>query len=201
MVVTDKSNNNPMIAIEAVIPKSIAITNSVKIYNVVQYESYNLSYGVYNPKNLEYVPVEIYLDGELSTSVNAPNNKELTYSFTSNSYGSKLVSFKIGEYVKTVTIEVEETTMDLQEINNNLLLTLSAAGRTNQDANCKASRRISDAGELLGGNRWLTLRAASAPTSTPRQPWRCFSRWTPKAMRTCAATNANTITARPAGAV
>lgn len=135
MVVTDKSNNNPMIAIEAVIPKSIAITNSVKIYNVVQYESYNLSYGVYNPKNLEYVPVEIYLDEELSTSVNAPNNKELTYSFTSNSYGSKLVSFKIGEYVKTVTIEVEETTMDLQEINNNLLLTLSAAGRTNQDAN------------------------------------------------------------------
>lgn len=135
MVVSDENDINPMIAIETTIPKTYGIVDQVKLYNVVQYELYSLNYGVYNPKNLEYIPVEIYLDNTLSTIVNAPNGRELIYSFTATSSGNKSITFKSGDYEKNVHANVSETQMDIQEITNNLALLLSASGRTNQDAN------------------------------------------------------------------
>lgn len=135
MVVSDLSDKNPMIAIETVIPKSYGIVEIPKIYNVVQYELSTVNYGVYNPKKLEYIPVEIYLNDELSTIVNAPNGKELIYSFTSSVAGNVNIKFKSGDYEKIVGTEVDSTTMDLQDISSNLILDLNASGRTNQDAN------------------------------------------------------------------
>ena len=135
IVVSDENNNNPMIAIETTIPKTYGIVDQVKLYDVVQYELYSLNYGVYNPKNLEYIPVEIYLDNTLSTTVNAPNGRELIYSFTASSSGNKSITFKSGDYEKNVQVDISETQMDIQEITNNLTLSLSASGRTNQDAN------------------------------------------------------------------
>lgn len=134
MVVTEESSD-PMIAIETVIPKEYGVTNNIKLYNVVQYELYSFNYGVYNPKNLEYIPIEIYVDGVLNTTVNASNSKELTFSFTSNTSGNKEIKFKYNDYEKTVSADVLETVMDLQEVVNNLTLSLSASGRTNQDVN------------------------------------------------------------------
>ena len=135
MVVSDNKDMTPMIAIETVVPKEYGITNSIKLYNVVQYESYTLDYGVYNPKNLEYIPVEIYLNDVLSTIVNAPNGKRLSYSFTSNESGNKTIKFKSGDYEKNISTEVDKTEMNLQDITNNLSLDLYASGRTNQDSN------------------------------------------------------------------
>lgn len=135
MVVLDKTDVNPMIAIETTIPKEYGITSSVKLYDVVQYELYSISYGVYNPKNLESIPVSIYVDNVLSTVVNAPNNRELIYSFTSSVSGSVMIAFKAGEYEKSIEANVSETIMNLQEISSNLSLSLSASGRTNQDSN------------------------------------------------------------------
>ncbi|MBO7211700.1 MAG: hypothetical protein J6V44_11950 [Methanobrevibacter sp.] len=137
MVVADKSDTTPMFAIKTVVPKSVEITAPIKIYDVVQYEVYTLSYGVYNPKNLEFIPVDIYFDGEKTSSVNAPNGKELTYSFTANSYGDKTIKFVVPDYnyERSISTNVEETEMELQDITNNLILNLSASGRTNQDVN------------------------------------------------------------------
>lgn len=135
MVIADVDDMSPMIAIENTIPREIGIVSSNKLYDVIQYESYTLSYGVYNPKNLEYIPVEIYLNDVLSTTVNAPNNKELSYTFTASSSGDQTIKFKIGDYEKSVSADVSETVMNLQEITSNLTLSLSALGRTNQDAN------------------------------------------------------------------
>jgi hypothetical protein len=135
MVVSDLNDKNSMIAIETTIPKMYGIVKDVKLYNIVQYELASINYGVYNPKKLEYVPVEIYLNDELSTTVNAPNNKELTYSFTPNISGNINIKFKTGDYEKSLIADVTETTMDIQDITSNLVLDLSASGRTNQDAN------------------------------------------------------------------
>lgn len=134
-VVSDKTNTDPLITIETIIPKRIDITNSVKLYDVIQYEPYTLTYAVYNPKHLEYIPVEIYLNDVLQTTVNAPNNKELTYSFNPSKSGNAVIKFKYDDYYKIINADVENTVMDLQEIENNLVLNLSASGRTNQDTN------------------------------------------------------------------
>lgn len=135
MVISDSTDTTPMIAIETIIPKEYPISNSIKLYNAVQYELYSISYGVYNPKNLEYTPVQIYLENEFLSSVNAPNQKELIHSFTANEPGDKTIKFIIGDYEKSISVDVSETIMDLQEISNNLTLSLSAVGRTNQDNN------------------------------------------------------------------
>lgn len=135
MVVADSKDTTPMVAIEMIIPKEYGIVKNPKLYGVIQYELYTINYGVYNPKNLEYVPVNIYLNNTLLSTVNAPNGKELSLSFTSSEAGDKTLRFNIGEYNKDVSADVDSTVMDLQEISSNLILNLSASGRTNQDAN------------------------------------------------------------------
>ena len=135
IVNTEYENKYPVVAIETVIPKSIGIINNGEIYDIIQYEMYNINYGVYNPKHLEYIPVEIYFDDNLLSTVNAPNNKELLYSITSNIYGDKVLCFKIGDYTKNIVLHIAQTSMNLQENTNNLLLALSASGRTNNDIN------------------------------------------------------------------
>lgn len=135
MVIRDSEDMTPMIAIEMVIPKQYDISKTAKLYGVVQYELYSINYGVYNPKNLEYVPVNIYIDDVLLSTVNAPNGKELTLSFTASESGDKTLRFNIDDYNKNVSTEVSSTVMDLQEITNNLTLALSAQGKTNQDSN------------------------------------------------------------------
>ena len=135
IVVSDDKDMTPMIAIETTIPKEYGITNNIKLYDVVQYELYALNYGVYNPRNLEYIPVDIYLNDVLSTTVNAPNRRELVYSFTSNESGDKYIKFKIGDYEKVINADVSETSMNIQDIISNLALSLTASGRTNQDSN------------------------------------------------------------------
>lgn len=155
MVVNDLNDKNPMIAIETVIPKIYGIVNAPKLYNIVQYELATLNYGVYNPKKLEYIPVEIYLNNELTTIVNAPNNKELTYSFTPNVSGNVSIKFKTGDYEKSLIADVTETTMDIQDITSNLVLNLSASGRTNQDAN-KDQWTFGDYSTTFTGFNWST---------------------------------------------
>lgn len=135
IVNTPSDNKHPLVAIETTIPKSIGIIKNIEIYDVIQYEMYNINYGVYNPRHLEYIPIEIYFDDNLLSIVNAPNNKELLCSIAPSIYGNKKLCFKIGEYVKNIPLHVSQTSMNLQENNNNLLLSLSALGRTNEDLN------------------------------------------------------------------
>lgn len=135
IVVRDHEDMTPMVSIEMVIPKYYDIAKIAKLYGVVQYELYSINYGVYNPKNLEYVPVNIYIDDVLLSTVNAPNGRELTLSFSANESGDKVLRFNINDYNKDVITEVSSTVMDLQEISSNLTLSLSAQGRTNNDSN------------------------------------------------------------------
>ena len=111
MIVRDSENMDPMVSIEMVIPKEYAISKVAKLYGVVQYELYSINYGVYNPKNLEYVSVNIYIDDVLLSTVNAPNGKELTLSFAASESGDKTLRFNIGDYNKDIITEVSSTVL------------------------------------------------------------------------------------------
>ena len=134
-VISDKSNKAPMIAYETSIPKAFGVISELKTYGAVQYEPYTLTYAVYNPNNLDVIPVQIYVDDELMQTVSAPNFKELEYTYTPSTAGAKTFKFVAEDTIKQISTDVEETPMDLQEITNSLILNLSSIGRTNEDAN------------------------------------------------------------------
>lgn len=134
-VIRDSENKTPMISYETVIPRQYGVVTSPKIYNVIQYEPYTISYAVYNPGNLATIPVDIHIDNVLMQTVQAPNFKVLNYSFVSNTDGNKVLKFVTGQYSREIGIDVDQTIMDLQEITNNLVLKLTATGRTNEDVN------------------------------------------------------------------
>jgi hypothetical protein len=105
------------------------------MYGALQYEPYSFTYGIYNPQHLEHIPVSIYLDDVLLNTVNASNNKELTCSLTPNEFGSRQIKFEVAGYYRQIPFYVHKTDMDLHENETNLILSLSALGRTNEDVN------------------------------------------------------------------
>lgn len=135
IVISDKQNSTPLLATETIVPSEVGIIPTASFYGLTQYEPYTIYYGVYNPKNLASTEVEIYLDEELAQTVNAPNGKELSYSFIPDLPGSKSIKFKVGNSVREFSSVVEETSLDINEIaGEDLILNLIATGRSNSDA-------------------------------------------------------------------
>ena len=94
-----------------------------------------MSFGVYNIYNLDSVPVSISIDDVFVQEINVSNNQEMYYTFIPDSAGIKTVTIRSGIYVRSIDVEVSKTTMNISELTNNLMLSLSAVGRSNSDAN------------------------------------------------------------------
>lgn len=133
VIIGDITNVNIMFETE--IPTRIGIVSEPKLYNIRQYEPCTFNFGVYNVYNLESVPVEIYVDDVLLQTVNASNNTELSYTFTPTTEGVKTIKLVSGQYYRTLDVEVSKTSMNISELKDNLMLNLSAIGRSNSDAN------------------------------------------------------------------
>lgn len=132
-IVINKPSITPFVVIETIIPKDQGILNKINLFNVIQFETYTLKYAVYNPQNLEHIQVDIYFDDLLLSAINAPNNKELEFSFVPNVSGLHKITFKSEDYIKTIDITISETALNIQEITSNLELNLTASGKTNND--------------------------------------------------------------------
>lgn len=132
-IVVDSTIDNVVMSIESVIPSNYGIISDPKLYGAVQYEPYTFYYGVYNKANLEYVSVEIYIDDDLMQTVNAPNEKELSYTFISQTSGDHVIKLISNGVSKTINMSIAPTTMNIYEVTDNLELSLSAVGKTNND--------------------------------------------------------------------
>lgn len=152
-IVVDKNINDVVISFETEVPKSYGIVDEPKIYNASQYEPCTFYYGVYNKKNLESVSVDIYIDNELKQTVNASNGRELGYTFVSEKSGVRVVKMVSGSYEKTFEVLVSKTDMNINEVLDNLELSLDARGRSNSDAN-KESWVYGDYTTKFSGFTW-----------------------------------------------
>lgn len=152
IVVADPKAIDPMVAIKMDIPSEFGIISTPRLYDVVQYETYSLHYGVYNPLNLESIPVNIYINDKLQQTVNAPNNKELVYSFVSQTTDTLTIKFEVNGLERSIESTVNKTELDLHKITDNLILDLSALGRSNSDADRDSWNYESHTTKLEGFN-------------------------------------------------
>lgn len=120
------------ISVETLNDNTIIISSFNKT-SVKQYETLSIPYYVYNPINLT-AAVDIYVNNVKVTSLTV-DRVEQTYTYRANTAGTLTIQFKSGETVKTLLINVSESSIDVEPETENLVLYLSAQGRSNQEAN------------------------------------------------------------------
>jgi hypothetical protein len=101
--------------------------------NITQYEEYVIHYAVHNHKHLSSIPLNIYYDDKLISTVNAENNTINPYTFRPKDSGKHYIKFEIDNYTKIIKLNVQETNIDIQDTTTNLLLDLSALNRNYKD--------------------------------------------------------------------
>lgn len=153
IVVSNPSDTTPLIAVEGKVPKDKGILNSFEIFDAIQYIPTGLTYAIYNPKNLEYLPIDIKVNDELVQVVNASNGVELSYSYIPTKAGNIVIQLVAETTIKSIPVSVGATSLNLTEITDNLVLSLSAVGRSNSDSN-RSTWSYGNYSAVLSGFNW-----------------------------------------------
>ena len=113
--------------------KAIIFAIPYNVKDVDQYDTVVIPWRVYDPENLT-VDVEIYVNDGLVSSQTAVGRTEQTYSFRANTPGDLKVKFKSGKYEREITLNVIESEIEVEAETTNLVLYLTSAGRSNNEA-------------------------------------------------------------------
>lgn len=122
------------------------------LYDIQQYIDYSLNFAVYNCKKPVSTAVEIYIDDELQTTVNAANEELQTYTFTQYIPQTIIIKFKVGEIEYTLSGKVNGSSLNINEITNGLTLAFTGTGRSNSSADKNEWSYDKYIGELTGFN-------------------------------------------------
>lgn len=112
---------------------TVIITSSFNKTKVTQYESIIFPYFVYDPKGLT-AEVELYANNVKVADLTV-DRSEQSYTYRASDYGTLNFKIKSGTTEKVITVTVEELDIDVEPETENLVLYLSAQGRSNQEAN------------------------------------------------------------------
>ena len=133
-----EKQESPMIGASTEFPYSEGIVpfgTPMKLYDVKQYEPSSFNFSVFNP-GISDTNVEVFVDDVLDGSYITQNGKVLTHQLNLNVYGSVSIFIKSGDASWQIgPNEVAGSDMSIKDITDNLLLDLSAYGRTNLSAN------------------------------------------------------------------
>lgn len=127
-------NNALIIGISTTIPRDYGVLDGnteAAIYDMVQYIPYTLRFATYSPSNISNTEVTITLGGELKGSVSSSNGVVNEFTLVSTASGTKELVLKAGDVVYTIPTVVAETSMNLREITEGLLLDFNALGKSN----------------------------------------------------------------------
>lgn len=127
-------NSDLIIAMAATIPVAHGILDageSLALYDAVQYIPYTLRFGTYTATNASSTDVHIYIDGELQGTVGAKNGVENEFTVVTKTAGNKSLSLQSGDIRYDLAMVVSQTTMNLQEITQGLVLDFTALGKSN----------------------------------------------------------------------
>lgn len=132
IMVTNDGNTTPIIATRFDIDSGVLLTGTPQI-NIDQYNSYSIQYAVHDPLNIN-AEVEFYSDGELinSNSVllvrDTFSHRYTTYGIKSNEIRCRNTSFKY-------TVNVAQSSLNIEEPTGSQVLYLDAYGKTNTSSN------------------------------------------------------------------
>lgn len=155
-IVTDNTvSDNIYFVTKYTIPSANGIkeinTNNI-LYDIQQYIDYNLNFAVYNCKKPANTAVEIYIDDELQTTINAANEELQTYTFTQYVPQTITIKFKANETEYSLSGKVNGSSLNINEITNGLELAFTGTGKSNSSADKNEWSYNSHIGELTGFN-------------------------------------------------
>lgn len=130
-----KGSPETLIGIATELPIGVDIIKSNvldRLYGFTQYVPYNIRYAIYNPANLASNPVNVYLDSELYSSANISNGSESVLSIIANKVGNTTIDIRVNDSVYNINTDVNQSSINIYEINSNLVLDLKAFGRINE---------------------------------------------------------------------
>lgn len=151
IMVTNGSSNDNMIAMAASLPNSHGIVteqNPLVIYGAEQYIPFELRFATRKSGELS-----VLLGGEPLTTLLMSSGKESTYQIVSNKSGTLQLSFSGSGIERTVSLSVNKTTLNLEEIDASLVFDFSARGKSNSSVN-KDSWSYGDYTGTLSGFNW-----------------------------------------------
>lgn len=109
------------------------IASSYQTTQVEQFDTFTIPYRVYNPASLTSAII-LAEDGRTVKELTV-DRTEHQWSHQCNEMGDNILTITCGDVVKTFTIPVIETTINITAVTNNLVLDLDAYGRSNMEAN------------------------------------------------------------------
>lgn len=99
---------------------------------MVQFETINIYYSVYDPTSLT-ANIVLAVNGIAVNNLTVDRTQQL-WDFRAERSGENILTITCGETVKTFKIDVEETSIDVEAETNGLELYLSSYGRSNSEA-------------------------------------------------------------------
>ena len=155
VVVDSTTSDNIYFVSKYVIPSANGIkevsTDNV-LYDIQQYIDYSLNFAVYNCKKPASTAVEIYIDDELQTTINAANEELQTYTFTQYVPQTITIKFKANEVEYTLSGKVNGSSLNISDITNGLELAFTGTGKSNSSADKNEWSYGNYVGELTGFN-------------------------------------------------
>lgn len=155
-------NDHVMIGVAINIPAKYGIVNSensLAIYDMMQYVSYDLKLASYSPINIAKTEIGVYLDDSLMATVVSTNGAASTIPITPITDGNKtlkLIAVEVeleNEIEYTISVTIAPTTMNLTEITEKLILNFNANGRSNNSPN-RAEWSYKNITGTLTGFKW-----------------------------------------------
>lgn len=174
-IVHSGSSTTPIVAIAGrVIDGSttpVASGQRLQLTDLTQYVPYDLTFAVYNPASGQSTTsVQILLDGISQTTLTATNEVVSHHTLTPMTDGEHTLTIKAGSNNSVVTIVVAETSMDIHEITNNLILDFNAAGKSNESASDTRSSQTIAGKDTTGASHNYTATFSNFD-------WNALSGW------------------------
>ena len=154
IIIYTGENKNTIIATKATIPsnKGIITNGNLTLYNVVQYVPYTIEFATYSPSNLAEINVDVIVNDELKGTVISENNTLQKFTFTVKNADNVTIKLQTSDSLYQIGVETNPTTMNIQEITNDLVLDFSAIGRNNSSTNKNVWSYGNYTGEFTGFN-------------------------------------------------
>lgn len=130
IVVKDEDDTNHIITAAFTLPPNTLNTSDTISINATQYEDFNLVFSTYN--NLDNIlSVTINNNDSIIGSLNIENNKVYHYNIPLLDIGTNNITIRTSNCTYSFNIEVEKSSLSLEEITDRLQLSLSAVGKLN----------------------------------------------------------------------
>ena len=129
------ADRNPLIAVAITNPSDKGImTDGLTIYGVEQYSPYTFRLAVYDPLGAAFTETSVYTGNELQGTISVVNGHPIDFTIRLSGSGATSLRIEAGVTSFAANLEVEKSSANISENTANLILNLSATGRSNMES-------------------------------------------------------------------